>query len=84
LLESFVFFFGRLFENPLYMRSELRLAPPISRRQLGAVGVTEVGTFEERHGGGRIIARIAAGRQVETWLRTAGVLLDESAGHARV
>jgi len=84
LLESFVFFFGRLFENPLHMRFEFRLAPPIPRRQLGAVGVTDVGTFQERQGGGRVIARIAAGRQVETSLRTAGVFLDESAGHARV
>ena len=70
-------------ENLFHQRPQLAFAPWIPGSQLGASGVTIVRRFQQRPGGGLVIAGVVPFRQHEPAFGIAGVFFYECSGHER-
>lgn len=82
LLEALIAFLARTRENARDVRMKPRLAPAVSSRLFRVAGGALARALEQRQGGGGIELGVVAGGKGEAAMRaTAGVLVDEGAGH---
>ncbi len=79
---SFVALFPGAVKDPLNMRPELRFAPWIARRQLGAPRISSIRPIQQRHRSRFIKPRMIPRRQNVTGFRAIRIFVNECSRHS--